>query len=478
VRGRHRRRIASGVGRASTRRSACGTSPRAERWPRCASTAAGLTQSPSRTDGSVLLSGGEDRTVRQWGPWRAALRRASSKGRAARSPRSCWARTLGRRWWPATTAPSAPGTWAADAARRGTAGGPDTRPGRRGRAAIGVGGERRRPARGAAQRRGMAPAVRAGPPRLRGGGRAPQRDVPPAPGRRAQRAHAGRPGPRLDLAREARTVPGHERAEPRCRCGTTSPARLPRKSLHSAWEAATLEGHLDPVMAVAASADGGAAVSGRPRGRRSASGTCASRLRWRRRRPSGDGGGRGAGPGRPPRRDGELGPHAEVVGRSGRTSRSASSRVTPITSTASCSRPAVGPRSAPAPTRRCGSGTSPRAATSARSRATRPGQRLRVRAGRQVRSERELGHAPAPVGRAGAHRGRRPRGPRDERGRARPQPRRPAGGLGRTRRRRTPLGPPPAPLAARAHGTHRRDHDPGLPPRWPLPVEPGAATRP
>jgi len=69
-------------------------------------------------------------------------------------------------------------------------------------------------------------------------------------------------GRALTLAREARTVPGHERAEAALSLWDDVTSRLPRKSLHSAWEAATLEGHLDPVMAVAASADGGAAVSG------------------------------------------------------------------------------------------------------------------------------------------------------------------------------------------------------------------------
>ena len=69
-------------------------------------------------------------------------------------------------------------------------------------------------------------------------------------------------GRALALAREARTVPGHERAEAALTLWDDVTARLPRKALQSAWEAAALEGHLDPVMAVAASADGGMAVSG------------------------------------------------------------------------------------------------------------------------------------------------------------------------------------------------------------------------
>jgi WD40 repeat protein/serine/threonine protein kinase len=69
-------------------------------------------------------------------------------------------------------------------------------------------------------------------------------------------------GRALSLAREARTVPGHERAEAALSLWDDVTAHLPRKSLQSAWEAAALEGHLDPVMAVAASADGGFAVSG------------------------------------------------------------------------------------------------------------------------------------------------------------------------------------------------------------------------
>ena len=66
----------------------------------------------------------------------------------------------------------------------------------------------------------------------------------------------------LALAREARTVPGHERAEAALTLWDDVTSRLPRKSLQSAWEAAVFEGHLDPVMAVAVSANGGAAVSG------------------------------------------------------------------------------------------------------------------------------------------------------------------------------------------------------------------------
>src|SRR4029453_11928153 len=56
--------------------------------------------------------------------------------------------------------------------------------------------------------------------------------------------------------------PGHERAEAALSLWDDVTAQLAKKSLQSAWEAAALEGHLDPVMAVAASADGVIAVSG------------------------------------------------------------------------------------------------------------------------------------------------------------------------------------------------------------------------
>ena len=69
-------------------------------------------------------------------------------------------------------------------------------------------------------------------------------------------------GRALTLAREARTVPGHERAEAALSLWDDVTAHLPRKSLQTAWEAVALEGHLDPVMSVAASADGAFAVSG------------------------------------------------------------------------------------------------------------------------------------------------------------------------------------------------------------------------
>jgi WD40 repeat protein/serine/threonine protein kinase len=69
-------------------------------------------------------------------------------------------------------------------------------------------------------------------------------------------------GRALTLAREARTVPGHERAEAALSLWDDVTAQLPKKSLQSAWEAAALEGHHDPVMAVAASADGAIAISG------------------------------------------------------------------------------------------------------------------------------------------------------------------------------------------------------------------------
>ena len=69
-------------------------------------------------------------------------------------------------------------------------------------------------------------------------------------------------GRALALAREARTIPGHERAEAALTLWDDVTARLPRNALTSAWEAAALEGHLDPVMAVAASANGAVAISG------------------------------------------------------------------------------------------------------------------------------------------------------------------------------------------------------------------------
>jgi WD40 repeat protein len=69
-------------------------------------------------------------------------------------------------------------------------------------------------------------------------------------------------GRALALAREARTIPGHERAEAALTLWDDVTARLPRNTLTSAWEAAAFEGHLDPVMAVAASASGAVGASG------------------------------------------------------------------------------------------------------------------------------------------------------------------------------------------------------------------------
>ncbi len=69
-------------------------------------------------------------------------------------------------------------------------------------------------------------------------------------------------GRALTLAREARTVPGHERSAEALTLWDDVTAHLPRKDLDSAWEAASLEGHRDPVVSVAASADGAHALSG------------------------------------------------------------------------------------------------------------------------------------------------------------------------------------------------------------------------
>jgi WD40 repeat protein len=69
-------------------------------------------------------------------------------------------------------------------------------------------------------------------------------------------------GRALALAREARTVPGHERSEAALALWDDVTALLPRRGLASAWEAASLEGHRDPVLAVAVGGDGAQAVSG------------------------------------------------------------------------------------------------------------------------------------------------------------------------------------------------------------------------
>lgn len=66
----------------------------------------------------------------------------------------------------------------------------------------------------------------------------------------------------LGLAREARAVPGHERSEEALAFWDELLTRLPKKGLTGAWEVAVLEGHRDPVLAVAVSPDGSLALSG------------------------------------------------------------------------------------------------------------------------------------------------------------------------------------------------------------------------
>ena len=66
----------------------------------------------------------------------------------------------------------------------------------------------------------------------------------------------------LRLARSARSIPGYERSEAALTLWDEICALLPRKGLQSAWEEASLEGHADPVLCIAVSADGGRALSG------------------------------------------------------------------------------------------------------------------------------------------------------------------------------------------------------------------------
>ena len=66
----------------------------------------------------------------------------------------------------------------------------------------------------------------------------------------------------LRLARSARSIPGYERSEAALTLWDEICALLPRKGLLSAWEEASLEGHADPVLCLAISADGGRALSG------------------------------------------------------------------------------------------------------------------------------------------------------------------------------------------------------------------------
>jgi WD40 repeat protein/serine/threonine protein kinase len=66
----------------------------------------------------------------------------------------------------------------------------------------------------------------------------------------------------LRLARSARSIPGYERSEAALTLWDEICALLPRKGLQSAWEEGSLEGHADPVLCLAVSADGGRALSG------------------------------------------------------------------------------------------------------------------------------------------------------------------------------------------------------------------------
>jgi WD40 repeat protein/serine/threonine protein kinase len=66
----------------------------------------------------------------------------------------------------------------------------------------------------------------------------------------------------LELARTARNIPGYERSDDALQLWDEIGAVLPRKGLRGAWEAASLEGHSDPILAVSVSPDGGRALSG------------------------------------------------------------------------------------------------------------------------------------------------------------------------------------------------------------------------
>jgi WD40 repeat protein len=66
----------------------------------------------------------------------------------------------------------------------------------------------------------------------------------------------------VKLAREARFIPGHERSPEALSLWDDVTSQLPRKGLDSAWELAALDGHRDPVVAVAVGADGTRALSG------------------------------------------------------------------------------------------------------------------------------------------------------------------------------------------------------------------------
>jgi WD40 repeat protein/ribosomal protein S27E len=66
----------------------------------------------------------------------------------------------------------------------------------------------------------------------------------------------------LSLARTARSIPGHERAEAALSVWDDLCSRLPRQGLQSAWEETRLEGHSEQVLAVAVDGGGRLALSG------------------------------------------------------------------------------------------------------------------------------------------------------------------------------------------------------------------------
>ena len=65
----------------------------------------------------------------------------------------------------------------------------------------------------------------------------------------------------VSLARQARSVPGHERSEASLAVWDELCARLPRRALQSAWEDARLDGHEDQVLGVAVDATGSHALT-------------------------------------------------------------------------------------------------------------------------------------------------------------------------------------------------------------------------
>lgn len=69
-------------------------------------------------------------------------------------------------------------------------------------------------------------------------------------------------GRALALAREARSVPGHERSAEALSLWDEVTSRLPHAALLAAWEAGRLEAHRDPVVSVAVARSGDRAVSG------------------------------------------------------------------------------------------------------------------------------------------------------------------------------------------------------------------------